>query len=1549
MNRYKVSLEFLEPWRINHLGDDRGAAWARWVQTREGYQRPEITGTLVRSAVIRAAEELLALTGGVWAGQKCCPGEFCTPGGSKPTFRRQRATRWWGEDSLCTPDSPCPFCQLLGRHDLAGKQARRGGGFHVHFGNLYPVAREGYGSLAEITRQRTSNRLDWLTGKAQDILTICEVEELRRFSGLITVAPELANGEAVSSLLTAAAALVDRLSGAACRLKLQPVEELWSGTAVSLTRAAVPETAYRQQLEEDIDNYFQELIGDGSQLGPERLRLLADAIRELRYLPPEQTLPDWLQSLPQGKDGKAHRLWDALTAQRRPLRNMLQEVAAAYAAPATWRDVVQGLGQALYAHYKKLWPQAMPVRPVGEAEYWQTKFRDRQPSRQRGTWSHEWIITGALQTLTPLYLGTQVEAARQTSLTVLLTAEGRYRLPRTALRGALRQDLQLASRGQGCLMELNPERPCSCPICQIMRRLTVRDVTSSIALPPPLVRQRVRRNPWTGIVDEGALFDQEVAPEGLRFPFILRYRGFGGLDAWLQTVLSWWQEGRLFLGGAGGTGKGRLRLTDLRIWRWALDETGLPTYVAHLGYRGREEELANSASLPAGVEAVTCSDPATVPSPWQEVDWEFRFHGPVLANHPLTALLRGEADAVFTWKVQLEADQQHYREVCTLKGETVRGLVRGLFGKSQGLLTKAHADCTCLLCRVFGNEHQRGKVRFEDLTLAGETVPKKRLDHVAIDRISGGAAEQLKFDTQPLYGTPENPLVFAGKFWVHTELDEEEQKALRAALTALRDGLATVGAKGSVGYGWLNGLRLHSGPAWLTDNWQETAAAPSDTNTPPEFSWPQLPDLTLDSRKIYYPHYFLPPDLQVPRLSQPHTHSLFDPQKYTGWLTCRLTTLTPLIIPDTSSDQTLTTGGPFPAGHQAFQFFRLGDQPLIPGAELRGMISSVFEAITNSCFRVIRPRERLSWRMPAALAPQFRSGRVEIVNNQYYIRQMDMGRLPLYDDPATRRLFTPLSLTSGHTLDFVDDNRTLLQSNPGIREGAIRTDLCFLNRFWLLRPPSAARCPRGNFSLTSGYVKFTGPNKVEVSRAGAGAGGLPAPPADWTGVRLNQVAGNVPFYQAEQSGVIFTVNKRRERFFISRGNARSYPVPLATLKRYEQVLKEYRHFAQRGEVPAVFRTVLPDVRHGASGYNRLNNGDLVYFRVKDDRWNDQNAPVEHIIPVSISRLVDQKFLGERVPEPLRPCAHVCLEECEACLKQESCPSSFYREGTPSRGLCPACHLFGTTGYQGRVRFGFARLEREPAWRQNDAGSTAITLPLLEQPRLTWSMLWERRNAEGTVEERQPVNWVPGRKFYVHHQGWRTIVAQGINPIDGQRLERNENNRTVEVLDTGRTFTFQVFFENLDAWELGLLLYSLELEPGLAHKLGMAKAWGFGSVQIDVASLRRYQAPGSMTDITCEKDTLLQAGFAWLKEQANSSSWDEIPRLRQLRQLLRYQEDGTLTVRYPILKQENAASGQVPGYVELRDQGYRPEEQLRIPWSPWYSPPLEPPPAATAAA
>lgn len=66
----------------------------------------------------------------------------------------------------------------------------------------------------------------------------------------------------------------------------------------------------------------------------------------------------------------------------------------------------------------------------------------------------------------------------------------------------------------------------------------------------------------------------------------------------------------------------------------------------------------------------------------------------------------------------------------------------------------------------------------------------------------------------------------------------------------------------------------------------------------------------------------------------------------TGKIKVSLIVKTPLAIPDTENVSTDNIG------HKTFSFFRVGNDPTIPGSQLRGMLRSAYETLSNSCFSV---------------------------------------------------------------------------------------------------------------------------------------------------------------------------------------------------------------------------------------------------------------------------------------------------------------------------------------------------------------------------------------------------------------------------------------------------------------------------------------------------------------------------------------------------------------------------------------------------------------------
>lgn len=82
----------------------------------------------------------------------------------------------------------------------------------------------------------------------------------------------------------------------------------------------------------------------------------------------------------------------------------------------------------------------------------------------------------------------------------------------------------------------------------------------------------------------------------------------------------------------------------------------------------------------------------------------------------------------------------------------------------------------------------------------------------------------------------------------------------------------------------------------------------------------------------------------------------------------------------------------------------------------------------------------------------------------------------------------------------------------------------------------------------------------------------------------------------------------------------------------------------------------------------------------------------------------------------------------------------------------------------------------------------------------------------------------GRKFYWH----RSKPEAPLPPNDNLKMQA-----VYRPLAAGACFDFTVSFERLTPLELGAVIESLEFPQGHAHKLGLGKPFGLGSVRIDV--------------------------------------------------------------------------------------------------------------------
>lgn len=138
-------------------------------------------------------------------------------------------------------------------------------------------------------------------------------------------------------------------------------------------------------------------------------------------------------------------------------------------------------------------------------------------------------------------------------------------------------------------------------------------------------------------------------------------------------------------------------------------------------------------------------------------------------------------------------------------------------------------------------------------------------------------------------------------------------------------------------------------------------------------------------------------------------------------------------------------------------------------------------------------------------------------------------------------------------------------------------------------------------------------------------------------------------------------------------------------------------------------------------------------------------------------------------------------------------------------LCPACRLFGTTGYRGRIHF-----------------SDALPVGEVKPTIIKIADLWPPRQAKG-------------RKFY---------YAKSFQPLD---MEPEKSHRFIEVVSKGSKFAATFYFENVSTAGMGLLMGAIGLDfdqkdpSRFVHafpvKLGGAKPRCLGAVYLKPKHLR----------------------------------------------------------------------------------------------------------------
>lgn len=286
----------------------------------------------------------------------------------------------------------------------------------------------------------------------------------------------------------------------------------------------------------------------------------------------------------------------------------------------------------------------------------------------------------------------------------------------------------------------------------------------------------------------------------------------------------------------------------------------------------------------------------------------------------------------------------------------------------------AQADQLCLACQLFGAPGWATPITFDGFRLTND--PKRfEQELVAIDRFTGGVSGSAKFNVQAVWKPAfQSALTVDLTRWEKGMLPAARRDAaiglLLLTLRDLADGDMTLGFGASKGYGACE----------ATVEWPAAAAAgfvqafvaligPPRTEAKPQEhvgantelvrianSAPDPP--VSGTPQFHNPYTFVPlsttlgPHSKTDQPSAYATHAEYVVEGLSGRLLCRLTTLTPIVI---GAAQDGVEGKPKTV--MPFSDPDAPSQPAIPSTSLRGLISSLAEAASNSSLRVLEEKE----------------------------------------------------------------------------------------------------------------------------------------------------------------------------------------------------------------------------------------------------------------------------------------------------------------------------------------------------------------------------------------------------------------------------------------------------------------------------------------------------------------------------------------------------------------------------------------------------------------
>ncbi len=345
------------------------------------------------------------------------------------------------------------------------------------------------------------------------------------------------------------------------------------------------------------------------------------------------------------------------------------------------------------------------------------------------------------------------------------------------------------------------------------------------------IRQHVRIN-HQGVAEKNGKFDEEIVPKGMRFCFEMELISEEGDNEIMDKILSTIQSNGFRIGSGSRSGFGQISIIsilhkklnlstpeDLKLYLsksssleniWEGFEPYTPAVNTNTDYIHYELTLQPTDSMFFGAGfGNECSDMTFVREP--VIQWDNDDRACIIEKEKVILIPGSTVKGALAHRTAY-----HYNKLkgCFADGKSADELQDhvGKNNKAVRLLFGSEGDKR-------GKDKKRGNILISDVTQTQtEELEKKVLNHVKIDRFTGGAVPGALFSEEVLY-SPENSftlelLLYKAAITEDKKDKEDKEKALKAFETALTDlckGYLPLGGGVNRGNGTFKGILKKDG------------------------------------------------------------------------------------------------------------------------------------------------------------------------------------------------------------------------------------------------------------------------------------------------------------------------------------------------------------------------------------------------------------------------------------------------------------------------------------------------------------------------------------------------------------------------------------------------------------------------------------------------------------------------------------------------------------------------------------------------------------------